>query len=164
MCSVDSMNMIQQILDSPCAESSEYCSWEQFIRSIAKDSGMVGADTDCIYPVFGFDNRSMDDAVVIGFVIVPIWQTESKQFGGLFFDYEVEDFEDFVDYVYQFEELDTWETETELLLYHNRAAVLDEVLQSEAEEFGFTEVVAAAIRGQYEGYSLWANHPEDVEV
>ena len=164
MCSVDSMSMIQQILDSPCADSTEYCSWEQFIRTIAKDNGMVSAETDAIYPVFGFDSRSMDDATVVGFVIVPIWLSASEHFGGMFFDYYVDDFEDFVDYVYEFEEPDTWETETELLLYHNRAAVIDEALQFEAEEFGFTEVVAAAIRGQYEGYSLWAHHPSDVEV
>ena len=38
-------------------------------------------------------------------------------------------------------------TETELLLYHNSAAFLDEYLQNEAQEFGFTEVVMAALRG-----------------
>jgi hypothetical protein len=158
------MDMIQRILDSSCGESLEYCSWEQFIRSIAKDNGMTSADTDLIYPVFGFDKRIMDEAIVVGFVIVPLWQSVSDHFCGMFFDYDVDEFEDFIKYVYEFEEHDTWESETELLLYHNRAAVIDESLQNAVDEFGYTEVVAAAIRGQYEGYSLWAGHPSDVEV
>ena len=28
----DIMDMIQRILDSECAESSTYCSWEEYIR------------------------------------------------------------------------------------------------------------------------------------
>jgi hypothetical protein len=158
------MGMIEQILDSPCAESSAYCSWEQYIRSLAKDNGMSGAENDPIYPVFAYDVKVVDEAVIVGFAIVPIWQTMSKEFGGMFFDYHVDYFNDFIDYVYEFEPFDTWETETELLLYHNRAAVIDESLQNEAQEFGFTEVVSAALRGQYESHSVWASHPEDVEV
>ena len=158
------MSMIEQILDSPCAESMEYCSWEEYIRNLAKDNGMESADTDPIYPVFAFDRKVVDEAMLVGFVIVPIWQTMSKEFGGLFFDYEVDYFNEFIDYVYEFESFDTWDSETELLLYHNRAAVIDEYLQNEAQEFGFTEVVMAALRGQYEGHSVWASHPEDVEV
>ena len=58
----------------------------------------------------------------------------------------------------------TWATDTELLLYHNRAAVIDYDLEEEVNEFGFLEVVSAALRGQYDGHSAWANHPHDVEV
>ncbi len=157
------MGMIEQILDSPCAESVDYCSWEQYIRSIAKER-LPSADTAPIYPVLAFDKNVVDEAMVVGFAIVPIWQTMSKEFGGMFFDYNPDHFADFIEYVYEFEALDTWDTETELLLYHNRAAVIDEYLQNEADEFGFTEVVMAALRGQYEGHSRWASHPEDVEV
>ena len=82
----------------------------------------------------------------------------------MFFDYDVDYFNDFISYVHEFEAFDTWDSDTELLLYHNRAAVIDELLQNEAQEFGFTEVVSAALRGQYEGHSIWATHPEDVEV
>ena len=157
------MGMIEQILDSPCAESVDYCSWEQYIRSIAKER-IPSADNAPIYPVFAFDKKVVDEAMLVGFAIVPIWQTMSKDFGGMFFDYDSDHFVDFIEYVYEFEPLDTWDTETELLLYHNRAAVIDEYLQNEADEFGFTEVVMAALRGQYEGHSRWASHPEDVEV
>ena len=76
----------------------------------------------------------------------------------------MEIFEEFIEYVYQFEDNNTWLTDTEVLLYHNRAAVLHPKLQEEAEEFGHTEVIAAALRGQYEGYSSWVSHPADVEV
>ena len=158
------MSVWDAILDSPCAESSEYCSLEQYIRATALDNGVPHAATDAIYPIMGFDERVMDDAVLIGFALVPSFQDESKQFCGLFFDYDVEMFEEFIEYVYQFEDRDTWLTDTELVLYHNRAAVLHPKLQDEANDFGVTEVVAAALRGQYEGYSSWVSHPADVGV
>lgn len=159
------MGLIEKILDSPCGESTEYCSWEEYIRAIGIESGMPHASTDVIYPIFGYDGRDMDEAIVVGFALVPFFQDESKRFCGMFFDYDgVNEFEDFISYVYQFEEADSWITDVEVLLYHNRAAVIDLHLQEEAEEFGYTEVVAAALRGQYEGHSAWANDPADVEV
>ena len=161
----DIVGLIQNILDSQCADSSSYCSWEQYIRASALEGGYSHAATDSIYPIFGFDNRTMDDAIVVGFALVPFFQDETKRFCGMFFDYNgVEDFEDFISYVYEFEAHNTWITDVEVLLYHNRAAVLDLSLQEEAEEFGFTEVVAAALRGQYDGHSAWATEPHDVEV
>ena len=159
------MGLIQNILDSECAESPDYCSWEEYIRAIGLDNGLPHATTDAIYPVFGYDNRIMDEAIVVGFALVPFFQDETKKFCGMFFDYDgVEDFEEFISYVYEFEKKDSWETDTEVLLYHNRAAVIDLHLQEEAEEFGFTEVVAAALRGQYQSHSAWVNDPTDVEV
>ena len=161
----ENMGMIECILDSECADSSTYCSWEEYIRGIALDNGMTHAHTDSIYPIMGFDNRTMDEAIVVGFALIPFFQDESKHFCGMFFDYDdVELFEDFIQYVYDFEKPQTWATDVEVLLYHNRAAVLDAHLQHEAEEFGFTEVVAAALKGQYEGHSTWVTHPSDVEV
>jgi len=159
------MGMIQQILDSECAESTNYCSWEEYIRAIALENGILHAATDIIYPIMGYDYRSMDDAFVIGFALVPSFQDETKHFCGMFFDYDgVEEFADFVNYVYEFEETDAWETDVEVILYHNRAAILDGHLQQEAEEFGFTEVVSAAMRGQYEGHSSWVREPPNSEV
>ena len=161
----DIMGLIENILDSECAESPDYCSWEQYIRAIGLDNGLPHAQTDAIYPVFGYDSRIMDEAIVVGFALVPFFQDETKRFCGMFFDYDgVEEFEEFISYVYEFEEIDTWTTDVEVLLYHNRAAVIDLHLQEEAEEFGFTEVVAAALRGQYEGHSAWVKDPTDVEV
>lgn len=161
----DVMGMIQNILDSKCAESTAYCSWEEYIRAIGLDNGILHAATDTIYPIMGYDYRSMDDAFVIGFALVPSFQDESKHFCGMFFDYDgVNEFADFVNYVYEFEEIDAWETDVEVILYHNRAAILDIHLQQEAEEFGFTEVVAAAMRGQYEGHSSWVREPPNSEV
>ena len=159
------MGLIQRILDSECAESSTYCSWEEYIRAIGLDNGILHAATDTIYPIMGFDSRSMDEAIVVGFALVPFFQDESKEFCGMFFDYDgVNEFADFVNYVYEFEEGDTWLTDVEVLLYHNRAAIIDTDLQAEAEEFGFTEVVSAAIRGQYEGHSSWVYDPVNVGV
>ena len=159
------MSMIQRILDSECAESTDYCSWEEYIRAIGLDNGLIHAATDTIYPIMAYDFRSMDEAIVVGFALVPSFQQESKHFCGLYFDYDgVNDFADFVNYVYEFEDADTWETDVEVLLYHNRAAILDFSLQHEAEEFGFTEVVAAAQRGQYESHSSWVHDPSNVEV
>jgi|TARA_R110001599_G_scaffold14441_2_gene62841 hypothetical protein len=153
------------VLDSPYAESSVYCSWEEYIRHIALERGVAHAATDVIYPIMGFDKNLIDEAILVGFALVPTFQDESKSFCGLFFDYDdVEIFDDFIEYVYEFEEHDTWVTDAEVLLYHNRAAVIHPKLQDEAEEFGFTEVVSAALKGQYEGYSSWATHPSDVEV
>lgn len=161
----DTMGMIQRILDSECAESSAYCSWEEYIRAIGLDNGILHAATDIIYPIMGYDSRSMDDASVIGFALVPSFQDETKHFCGMFFDYDgVNEFADFVNYVYEFEKSDTWETDVEVILYHNRAVILDIHLQQEAEEFGFTEVVAAAMRGQYEGHSSWVREPPNSEV
>ena len=161
----DIMSMIQRVLDSECAESTDYCSWEEYIRAVAYDSGMTHAKTDAIYPIMAYDARIMDEAIVVGFALIPFFQDETKHFCGMFFDYDdVELFEDFIEYVYDFEKPQTWATNVEVLLYHNRAAVLDAHLQREAEEFGFTEVVAAALRGQYEGHSAWVSHPTDVEV
>jgi len=80
----------------------------------------------------------------------------------IFFDYDNSMlFDGFIDYVYQFEEPDTWETDAELLLYHNRAAVIDDILQEEVEDFGIQEVLMAALRGQYDGHNSWASHPEE---
>ena len=157
--------MFQRILDSECGESPEYCSWEEYIRAIALDNGMSHAKPDIIYPIMAFDSRIMGEPIVVGFALIPFFQDETKHFCGMFFDYDgVDEFQDFINYVYQFEDMDTWETDVEVLLYHNRAAVLDLHLQEEAEEFGFTEVVSAALRGQYEGHSEWVNDPHDVEV
>ena len=126
---------------------------------------MDSADFADIYPIMGFDVKIMEEPFVVGFAIIPDYQPEIEEFCGLFFDYDdVELFEDFIEYVYDFEKPQTWATDVEVLLYHNRAAVLDAHLQREAEEFGFTEVVAAALRGQYEGHSAWVSHPTDVEV
>ena len=161
----DNMGMFERILDSECGESPEYCSWEEYIRAIALDNGMSHAKTDLIYPIMAFDSRIMGEPIVVGFALIPFFQDETKHFCGMFFDYDgVDEFQDFINYVYQFEDMDTWETDVEVLLYHNRAAVLDLHLQEEAEEFGFTEVVSAALRGQYEGHSEWVNDPHDVEV
>ena len=159
------MESIQRILDSACGISEEYCSWEQYIRAIGLDSGMIHSATDAIYPVMGYDARFMDEPMVVGFALVPFFQDEAKHFCGLFFDYDdIDIFADYIDYVYEFEEMNTWATDTELLLYHNRAAVIDYDLQEEVLEFGFKEVVSAALRGQYDGHSSWAKHPHDVEV
>ena len=159
------MGLFERILDSECADSPEYCSWEQYIRALALDNGMTHANTDAIYPIMGYDERIMDEAIVVGFAVIPFFQDETKHFCGMFFDYDgVEEFEDFINYVYQFEERDSWGTDAEVLLYHNRAAVLDIHLQEEAEEFGFTEVVNAALKGQYEGHSAWASDPQDSKV
>ena len=80
----------------------------------------------------------------------------------IFFDHDnAMLFDGFIDYVYEFEEPDTWETDAELLLYHNRAAVFDDILQEESEEFGTIEVLSAALRGQYDGHSSWVSHPEE---
>ena len=112
-----------------------------------------------------FDARLTREAIVVGFALIPFFQDETKHFCGMFFDYDgVEEFADFVNYVYEFEEHDTWVTDSEVLLYHNRAAILDLKLQEEADEFGFTEVVKAAIRGQYDGHTSWVHDPHDVEV
>ena len=161
----DVMSMIQRVLDSECAESPDYCSWEEYIRAVAYDSGMTHAKTDAIYPIMAYDERIMDEAIVVGFALIPFFQDETKHFCGMFFDYDgVEEFADFVNYVYEFEDSDTWETDVEVLVYHNRAAILDLKLQGEADEFGFTEVVTAAMRGQYDGHSSWVHDPHDVEV
>jgi|TARA_R110002110_G_scaffold150598_3_gene342645 hypothetical protein len=155
----------EEILDSPCDDSAAYCSWEEFIRLIAFEQGFLDAHTDIIYPVYGFDVRYFAEPTLVGFAYVPTVQYDSEGFYGLFFDYDdVTIFEEFVEYVYQFEEPKTWLSDTELLIYHNRAAVLDDSLQEEVKEFGLMEVVSAALRGQYDGHSSWATHPEDVEV
>lgn len=155
----------EEILDSPCDTSTSYCSWEEFIRLMAFEHGFVDAHTAIIYPVYGFDKKYFAEPILIGFAFVPSIQCDHSDFYGLFFDYDdVTIFEDFVDYVYEFEEPETWESDTELLIYHNRAAVLDEILQEEVKEFGLVEVVSAALRGQYNGHSSWATHPEDIEV
>jgi len=155
----------EEILDSPCDASSTYCSWEEFIRLMAFEHGFMDAHTDIIYPVYGLDVRCFHEPILIGFAYVPTMQYDYEDFYGLFFDYDdVTVFEDFIEYVYEFEEPQTWEADTELLIYHNRAAVLDDILQEEVKEFGLMEVVSAALRGQYDGHSSWATHPEDVEV
>jgi len=159
------MSMIERILESECAESYNTCSWEEYIRAIAFDNGLTNSATDIIYPIMAIDTHSIPDAIIVGFVIVPFFQDETEQFCGMFFDYNgVNEFADFVNYVYEFEDIDTWETDVEVLLYHNRAAILDFDLQREVEDFGFTEVVNAALRGQYESHSSWVHDPADVEV
>jgi len=155
----------EEILDSPCDESTTYCSWEEYIRVMAFEHGFLNAHTDIIYPVYALDMKYYEEPILIGFAFVPNLHLNTEDFYGLFFDYDdVVIFEDFVEYVYQFEEPETWSSDTELLIYHNRAAVLDEILQEEVKEFGLMEVVSAALRGQYNGHSSWATHPEDVEV
>ena len=47
------------------------------------------------------------------------------------------------------------------MLYHNRAAVIDDILEEEVDEFGITEVLLAALRGQYNGHTAWASHPDE---
>ena len=59
------MESIQRILDSACGISEEYCSWEQYIRAIGLDSGMIHSATDAIYPVMGYDARFMDEPMVV---------------------------------------------------------------------------------------------------
>ena len=49
---------------------------------------MTHAQTDTIYPIMGFDNRTMDEAIVVGFALIPFFQDETKHFCGMFFDYD----------------------------------------------------------------------------
>ena len=89
------MGLFERILDSECADSPEYCSWEQYIRALALDNGMTHANTDAIYPIMGYDERIMDEAIVVGFAVIPFFQDETKHFCGMFFDYDgVEEFEE----------------------------------------------------------------------
>ena len=45
----------EEILDSPCDESTTYCSWEEYVRVMALEHGFLNAHTDIIYPVYGLD-------------------------------------------------------------------------------------------------------------
>lgn len=161
------MNDWKEILDSPILHLNSYVSWEEYIRMMA-----VGGDylTDgFIYPIFAHDEKYALEPECVGFVFLPLpysMVTADYEYEGevmpIFFDHDNSMlFDGFIDYVYQFEEPDTWETDAELLLYHNRAAVIDDILQEEVEDFGIKEVLMAALRGQYDGHNSWASHPEE---
>ena len=160
----------KEILDSPILHANGYVSWEEYIRLMASNEGLP-AD-GLIYPIYAYDGKYTLEPLFVGFLFLPspfvLLADYGEEVGGvlpLFFDHDnVMMFDGFIDYVYQFEEPDTWETDAELLLYHNRAAVIDDYLQQEVEEFGISEVLFAALRGQYDGHSSWASHPDDIEV
>lgn len=158
----EDMQLFDEILDSRCGDSNNHLSWEGFIRHIAGKEGMDSADFADIYPIMGFDVKIMEEPFVVGFAIIPDYQPEIEEFCGLFFDYDdVELFEDFVNYVYQFEDTGTWKTDVEVLLHHNKVAVIHPQLQEIGHEFGFDEAITAAQKGQYEGYSRWVRHPKE---
>tara|TARA_B110000444_G_scaffold163199_1_gene152499 strand:- start:1635 stop:2084 length:450 start_codon:yes stop_codon:yes gene_type:complete len=148
------MNMDwKAILESPIIQRQSYVSWEDYIRRLASESGHPSEGS--IYPMFAYDEKYVLEPLMVGFVVMD---------GDLplFFDHDnAMLFDDYIDYVYQFEDADTWETDAELLLYHNKAAVFDETLQGEMEEFGIKEVLLASMRGQYDGHSQWATHPDE---
>ena len=158
----------KEILDSPLLQHDGYVSWEEYIRLTACGEGL---QTDgLIYPIYAYDEKYTLEPLLVGFVFLPspfvmltadLGETINAVMP-LFFDHDnVMLFDGFIDYVYEFEEPDTWETDCEVLLYHNRAAVIDEVLEEEVDEFGITEVLLAALRGQYDGHSDWATHPDE---
>ena len=153
----------KEILDSPLLHQHGYVSWEEYIRLSVSSAGII-------YPMYAYDEKYTLEPLFVGFVFIPIPpMLITTEFGEvmdevmpIFFDHDnVMMFDGFIDYVYQFEEPETWETDCELLLYHNRAAVFDEYLQEEVEEFGITEVLLASLRGQYDGHSEWATHPDE---
>ena len=129
-------------------------SWEEYIRLNGSNEGLP-AD-GLIYPIYAYDGKYTLEPLFVGFVFLPhrlFFLPKEKKWAEiqpLFFDHDnVMMFDGFIDYVYQFEEPDTWETDTELLLYHNRAAVIDDYLQQEAQEFG----IGSAIR-RIEGVNM----------
>jgi len=153
----------KEILDSPIIKYNGYVSWEEYMRLSVSSDGII-------YPMYAYDEKYTLEPLLVGFVFVPnppmLITTEfgdvTDEVMPIFFDHDnVMMFNEFIDYVYQFEEPETWETDCELLLYHNRAAVFDEFLQGEVKDFGITEVLLAAIRGQYNGHSEWAKHPDE---
>jgi hypothetical protein len=162
------MNDWKEILDSPILHLNSYVSWEEYIRMMAVGGGYL---TDgFIYPIFAHDEKYTLEPECVGFVFLPLpysmvttdYDEYEEEVMPIFFDHDNSMlFDGFIDYVYQFEEPDTWETDAELLLYHNRAAVIDEILQEEVEEFGVKEVLMAALRGQYDGHNSWASHPDE---
>ena len=153
----------KEILDSPLFEDNGYVSWEEYMRLSVSNEGII-------YPMYAYDEKYILEPLLVGFVFLPspsiVMTTEFDEVMGgvlpIFFDHDnVMMFDEYIDYVYQFEEPETWETDCELLLYHNRAAVFDEFLQEEMDEFGVSEVLLAALRGQYNGRTNWATHPEE---
>lgn len=158
----------KDILDSPILHLNSYVSWEEYIRMMAVGGGYL---TDgIIYPILAHDEKYTLEPECVGFVFLPIpysmvttdYDEYEEEVMPIFFDHDnAMLFDGFIDYVYEFEEPDTWETDAELLLYHNRAAVFDDILQDESEEFGAIEVLSAALRGQYDGHSSWVSHPEE---
>lgn len=157
----------KEVLDSPMNRGAYSLSWEEYIRITASVEGYL-ADGD-VLPTFAYDERYVLEPVLVGFVFIPHplvalgeGDMDITEIQPMFFDHDnVLLFEDFITYVYQFEEPDTWETDTELLLYHNRAAIFDEKLQEDAQEFGVMEVITAARRGQYDGHTSWVVHPDE---
>ena len=153
----------KEILDSPILEDNGYVSWEEYMRLSVSSDGII-------YPMYAYDEKYILEPLLVGFVFIPSpFVTVDTEYGDvldevmpIFFDHDnVMMFDGFIDYVYQFEEPETWETDCELLLYHNRAAVIDDILEEEVDEFGITEVLLAALRGQYNGHTAWASHPDE---
>lgn len=153
----------KEILDSPLLNHNGYVSWEEYIRLSISSDGII-------YPMYAYDEKYILEPLFVGFVFLPSPSLLMvSEYGDvmdevlpIFFDHDnVMMFDEYIDYVYQFEEPETWETDCELLLYHNRAAVFDEFLQEESDEFGIREVLLAALRGQYNGRTEWASHPDE---
>jgi len=153
----------KDILDSALFEENGYVSWEEYMRLSVSSEGII-------YPMYAYDEKYILEPLLVGFVFIPSPpMMMTTEFGDvidevmpIFFDHDnVMMFDEYIDYVYQFEEPETWETDCELLLYHNRAAVFDEFLQEEVDEFGISEVLLAALRGQYNGRTNWATHPDE---
>mgnify|MGYP000612070441 CR=1 FL=1 len=156
-----------EILQSPILKhENNFVSWEEYIRMMVSNEGL-SSDGE-ILPIVAFDDKYHLKPLVVGFVFLPAPILSLDVIDAsipIFFDHDnAIYFEEYVDYVYEFEEPETWDTDAELLLYHNRAAVMDVYLQEAVAEFGIKEVLFAALRGQYNGHNSWASHPEDVEV
>jgi len=142
---------------------------EELLRWVSGESVLGNATHAPVYPIVAFDPRSMDEPIIVGLVLVShhYFQLEGTcSIGSMGLFYDVCAWEDlppciseYVSYVWEMEN-GIWPTMSELLLYHNRAAVLDEKAQADGEQMGWKQVVEDSLFGKRSGYTHWADEPQ----
>lgn len=153
-------------------------SWTNFITTLdihetqirENSNGIVCGDIDYapIYPIVAFDSRSMDYPIIIGLILVSHKFFELKgeyPIGPMGFFYDTCKLEglpncilEYVAYVYSMEE-GNWKTISELMLYHNRAVVVDEALFETGERIGWVNAINNSLCREIDGHQYWANEP-----
>ena len=142
---------------------------EGLLRWISGDSVAGNTAHAPVYPIVAFDPRFMEQPVIVGLVLVSHHYFDldgEHPIGPMGLFHDVSDLDDlppcikeYVMYVWELED-GVWPTIAELLLYHNRAVVLDEAAQDDGEKYGWKQVVEDALFGKRNSYTYWAAEPK----
>ncbi len=141
---------------------------ETKLREMSKNEVFGDSQFAPIYPIVAYDSRFMNEPMIIGLIIVShSFFTLKGEYpiGPMGVFHDVCGFADlpdcmleFIAYVNTMEE-GNWTSISEMLLYHNRAVVIDEALFERCEKNGWCLTIYESLCRKVDGHQYWANEP-----